>query len=428
MIKYRLYPIVIIFALVSSIILPRYYNEIFGTRIDYTRIKYSPISEDFLKSTYKAGKYRKMVYSNLDETKKYTFEEYEELLPFLFLYDLVRNDKFPEKFIAYAQDRRFTRSETTSLRLRPANVNIKGVELYPLMESKPNYSLKYPNDLFRLGKDGIVFIDLIKNQIDKKKSKEYSKEFLKAGAVFPLKRAFGNPSTMKSFDEGYFISDAKNQYFHLKRVDNKAHLYKVPTKGMKIKYIQVKEDKRKEYYGFAIGEDNSVYLLMYDNYEFVKLPIKDYDYKKSLLQLNTNPINRIITVTNTDYEKDEKIISTFVTNLDYELLKKNKYSYSIKNGKVYETFKSILFPYKLSIVSGNENYANFKIRDISYVAFIISFIIAFLYLLFVKKTNRCIKEHIINGVLIFIGGIYTIIPLILFGKILGLKKVENEKN
>jgi len=418
----RIYPIIIAGILLLAVFLPNIYKDIFASRISTAKIYYSPVDEDFIKMSVTKGKNRKVVYSNLDGSKEFSQDEYKAKLPFIFFNDLIKIDKFPAKFAAFSQDFRVVKREKGYLKIKPSMINTKVVNLYPLFEAKPKYSsLKLPKDLFRLGKNGITFVIASENKIDEGKSKLYSKKFEELGAVFPLKDAFGTPTTRKPFDEGYFVTDSKDQLFHMKQIENKPVIKKVETNGIKIKYVLNKEDPRKEYYGLIVDNQSNLYLLMYDDYELLKLPIENFDYKTQTFRMFTNPINRVITIEYKDYEKQEQITKTIVTNLDYEIKKENLYTYSIKQSNIYESAKALIFPYKIYLVSGQESYISYEIRDISKTAFIVNILLALGLLIYVKLTKREIKKHIIPATLVTLGGIYSIIVLILFNKLLELK-------
>lgn len=167
---------------------------------------------------------------------------------------------------------------------------------------------------------------------------------------------------------------------------------------------------------------------MYDEYELVKLPIKDFNYKKHTIKIATNPINRVITLEHIDYEKQEKIIKTYITNLDYEIKKENLFSYSLKQTDLYEEAKKIIFPYKLYLVKGKQSFITFEFRDLSLKSFVIFSMIALLFLLYIKLSKRKISDHFIQTILIALSGIYAIIILILFDKLFLTKPIKKEKN
>lgn len=421
----RAYPIIILAIFLLSILFPKMYKDIFSSRIDKQRVVYSPVEEDFIKITTLAGKERKVIYSNITETKKYSLDEYKAKLPFTYYYDLLRTNNFPQEFISYGQNINAIRKEKSFLKLNPKYINTKVVNLYPLFESNPKYSsLTLPDELFRLDKAGITFINTSKNEINKEKSKLYNKLFLQEGAVFPLKDAYGTPSIQKPFDEGYFIKDSKNQLFHLKQVDGKASLNKVDLKGIDLVFALIKEDTRKEYYGLLIDKNSNLYLMMYDDYELVKLPINTYNYKVHEFKIKTTLINRIITITSINESKNTKLTKTYVTNLDYELIKENSFEYTFKGSALYENTKELLFPFRLAITKEDKAYYSFEIRDFSKKAFIINILLAFCFLIYVKMSKRELKKHLIQTIFIAIAGIYSLIVLLLFEKLVKNKTLK----
>lgn len=414
----RIYPIIILTILVISIFLPTLYKNIFGTRVDKTMVFYSPVDEDFIKMTRLKGKDRKVIYSNFqDET--YSLDEHKIKLPFIFYSDLLKIDKFPEKFSSYAQDIMSIRREKSYMKIKPEMIKTKIVNLYPLFESKPKYSsLELPKDLFSLTKEGIQFVTTSTNTINTKKSNIYNNRLKELGAKFPLYDAFGTPTTRKPFDEGYFILDSTSQLFHLKQIDNKPSIKKVPTKDLETKFVLNKENSRKEFYGLLVSKTNDVYLMMYDDYELVKLPIENFDYNKKSIKLMTTPINRIITIEHIDKRKKEKSITTIVTNLDYEVIKKNNFTYSLKKGAVYENIKKWIFPFKVYLVKNPNGDYSFQIRDLNKNAFTFTLILSLVFLIYLKVKGYSIRKHFLQVVLIATSGIFALIALILFKKLL----------
>jgi len=412
---YKILPVIIISILLLSIYLPEIYKSMFVKRVDNTAIYYSPAAEEFIKATVKKGRYRNIVYSSIDDKREYSEDEFRRLLPFRYFYSLIATNNFPQKFQEFTKKQKLIKKELRYIRLRPKKINSKSVNLYPLFESSPKYGvLTFPNDMFRLSEKGITFIDTITNSENKQKSAEYNNIFLKLGAKFPLKYAFGNPTTRKPFDEGYFILDSIGQLFHLKMELNMPVINKIDTNGIDIKYILVKEHISKEFYAIAVSKDSNIYLIMYDNYKLKKLPLEHYDYKTMLFKIYTTPINRVVTTSYTDYKSNEKVIRTMVLDMKYNKIKENIYKYTLNNSLLYETIKSLIFPYTLYIKQSKEFYATLEIKNINFNSFILYFIISILYILYIKFKNEGIKNHIIPSILIFTSGIYAIISLIMF--------------
>jgi len=387
----------------------------FVKRVDNTTIYYSALTEEFIKSTVKKGIYKSTEYSSVDGKHEYTKDEFRRLLPFRYFNSLISTYNFPQKFQKFIKQQRLIKKELRSVSLKPKKINSKSVNLYPLFESSPKYgALTFPNDMFRLDDKGITFIDTNTNLENKQKSTDYNNIFLKLGAKFPLKDAFGNPSTRKSFDEGYFILDSIGQLFHLKMELNMPIINKIDTDGIDIKYILVKEHISKEFYALVVSKHSNIYLIMYDNYKLQKLPLEHYDYKTMSFKIYMTPVNRVVTTSYTDYKSNEKVIRTIVLDMKYNKIKENVYKYTLNNGNLYESIKSLIFPYTFYIKQSKEFYSTLEIKNINVNSFMLYFIISILYMLYIKFKNEDIKNHIIPSILIFTSGIYAIISLIMF--------------
>lgn len=427
--KLRVYTIIIVGIFLLSFYMPPLYKKIFASRIEYVKVTYSPVTRDFIKKTVLSGKNRKVIYSNLDSSKVYTIDEYKSLLPFIYYYDLVKTNNFPKGFDLYAQDISKIKREKSYLILKPEVIQTKVVNLYPLFESLPKYSsLSLPSDLFSLNEKGITFINSKTNQIDSKKSKVYRNIFLQKGAVFPLKEAYGTPSTQKPFDEGYFITDNKNHLFHLKLINNKVLLNKIKLGNIIPKFLNIKEDPRREYYGYILDQNDSIHLLMYDNYKLKQLDIKDYDSKKHKIKLFTSPLNRIITLSSIDETKNQKVTKKYVMDLNYKILKENTSYISLNSTDFYETSKKILLPFKLVLKKSEYDYFYFKIVEISTLSLILSFILTLCYILYIKMINISIKQNLPQIILLSISGLYALIILLIFNKIYTKKQNFKENN
>lgn len=413
--KYGFYPIIILFIISLSVFMPKYYKKIFATRTQHVTVAYSPVDQDFIKTTH--TKDRKTLYSSMDESKMYSMEQYEEKLPFAYYYYLVKSNRFPKEIPSFMPET--TRVYVEYSYFHPMHVHKKRVNIFPLFESKPDrYGLKNPKDVFGFGKDGLVFIDSNTLKINVNKNKTYNDILLKQGAVFPIKKAYGNSTTLKTFDEGYFMVDAKDQLFHVKRADDKPVIHKIDTKNMKTKYMLVKETLRKEIYGIIVDTNDNIYVLMY-GYKLIKLPIDSYNSTLESFNLKATPTNRIATLSHTNTQTKQNIIKTYVMDTDYKLINKNKYTYSATHTKIYEIAKDILFTFQTDITLQKKYYGVFEITRLSKSGLIVSFVLSILYLLFIAiRKKYSIKDHLVQAILICFGGLYSIIALFLFDKLL----------
>ncbi|RXJ86851.1 DUF4857 domain-containing protein [Arcobacter sp. CECT 8985] len=413
----RIYLIIIVSALTFSLYLPKIVKDFLATPSSVQNIYYSPVTKDFIKVNVDK-KNKKIKYTNFDESVEYTLDEYKKKRPFTFYYDLVKTKNFPEGFSQFQRNVNLIRSQKSHIKVNPGIINTKLVNLYPLLESNPKYSsLTLPDELFTLNKNSITFINTISNEENKEKTTFITNRLKEIGAKFPLKEAFGTPSTAKPFDEGYFLLDSNNFLFHMKQINNKIMLKKVDTKGVKTKFLLVKENYHKQFYGLLVSQSKDVYLLTYNNYKLIKLPVKDFDYNSKSLMLSSTPYNKIITLKSYDFESNEKVIEKIVMDLNYNTIKSKELKYKIDNGELYENISSLLLPFKLRFKKTENGIYTLKFYDISKISYILYFIIAILLLVYYIYTKQSLKNKIYPLVLISIGGVYTILALFLFNKL-----------
>jgi len=421
--QYIQYPIIIIAIVVMSIFLPKVYKSLFAKRATEIKINYSPVSQSFIKMTIRKGESKKKIYSTMDEKYLYSKEEYMQMLPFHYFGSLVKINKMPVAFDSYSRNPGRVKKEMRFVRISPKSISKKEIGIYPLFESKPRYSgVSLPKDMFRIGEKGITFIKPETNRIDQEKSMQFTQAFLDAGAVFPLVKIFGNPTPRKPFDEGYFLTDANGALYHLKMIEAKPMVKKIETSGIPVRYMKAKEEINREYYGVVIADDGQVYLLMYNDYRLQKLPISGYDYRSMVFSMVSTPVNRMITIKHTDYQKKIKTINTVVTDTKYAKIAQTDYSYDIKGEPLYEKVQEWLFPYTVQIKRGEKYYATFGLKRIHGAAFVLSVLLSLMYLLSLWKRKSITTESLVQALLIAAGGLYALIPLFAFGQLFNTKK------
>jgi hypothetical protein len=114
-----------------------------------------------------------------------------------------------------------------------------------------------------------------------------------AGFVFPARLTAGRVSILKPFDEGFFVVDANGCTYHVKRVKGEPVVVKTPIPSdLGIRNIKVMENKKKEIYGMLLTDKGDIYLITYDGYGLIKLPLKDYNPDTMDLKLLINPLYR----------------------------------------------------------------------------------------------------------------------------------------
>lgn len=143
-------------------------------------------------------------------------------MPLLFFRDVRKWDGFPlelgGKIVSFEDAQRLMRTLTLSPRLwEPAPVPIA-----MLLDSNPQGAdLEMPDDVFRLTEDGVQFVRCQDGGVDEEKSRTYTRLLRLRGAALPLKMAASNATTLKPFDMGALVLDAKNHLFHLRLLGGK---------------------------------------------------------------------------------------------------------------------------------------------------------------------------------------------------------------
>ncbi len=311
MLKVSRLEMILLVIFLSSVFLPQTYWMIFGTRIVLPRVFYSPITNDFLIDRVAGKDY----YWETTKGVHFTREEGDSLLPLQSYRILAMQGKLPDSLRGHKLDIDEIRLNNIFLQIKPYYLDTPSIPLYPLFESKPpRFKLKIPEYYFRI-EDRIEFISAISNTVNDTLSAKYNKALVDAGFQFPARKVFGNPTTRKPFDEGYFIIDNKHNIFHLKRIHNQPFCVnlQIPS-SIKPAWLIVKEMPLKEFYALMISSDNKLYLIMSDNYRLQPFPIKGYNPLKDILKLYGNLFYRTVNVISTTQNH------VYVTDRNYTLL------------------------------------------------------------------------------------------------------------
>ena len=157
---------------------------------------------------------------------RYTRAEYDSILPMLNFRQLMMDGKLPDTIEGQTVDPKTIRMKQVVFRSRPAEINMPSQKMGVLLEAMPKrLNLTLPGDYFRMD-DDITFIDAETNQVDQIKSDRFTKEMKRKGFTFPVKNFWGNPTTRKPYEEGYFCLDSKGELFQIKMVNGRPFVKK----------------------------------------------------------------------------------------------------------------------------------------------------------------------------------------------------------
>ncbi len=335
-------------------------------------------------------------------------KEFEEALPFTYWRNLDIQKRLPLIIKGIKYSKKQIKQGRQSFRLTFKNLyeNSKQIPLYPLFNpSSKKGMIAFPDIMFSLQKSFEVYNSEHENKNSDLES-AYTKILLEKGFVFPAKIIAGKTTNIKPLDEGYFLLDSEDKLFHMKKYDDKLYVKNIHyNSDIKIKYIKISESRKKEFYGTLLSQKNEVYLITYDDYKLVKLPLKHYKPESMILEIYANSLNKTIRY------RDEKNVYALALDKNYNYLGEFKVSIPQVN-PIYKTIYEYIFPF---IIEENryKTFEEYSFKIASVKAFKVSFVLALLYFVFLYFRKKDLKSNILRFFLILFAGIFALIFLIL---------------
>lgn len=209
--KYGYTYIIVATIILGGIFLPRLYHIITAKRVGSPFTLYSCILHDFASLDH-SGKDLQFVDS---EGVHYG----DTVQPMFYYRDIMARGVMPDSI----EGRKVTVSEIEKNYFMffsdPDDVNKNLPKVYFLMESSPSrVDLDEAKHAFVSRKTHLDIIRMADNSLDKELSAAFTEALSDAGFVFPAEIVAGNPSTRKAYDEGYVMTDAHGELFHMKMV------------------------------------------------------------------------------------------------------------------------------------------------------------------------------------------------------------------
>ena len=409
MLKISRISIILILTAVFLFYLPPQIKKFFYKRTYTPNVSYSSVSKKFLLSSYNENS--GFEYSDTDGNK-FGRIKYQMLLPMVYFRDLLMWNKLPKEIDKIKIDPRIIERNRQYVFMRTSDFNSPEIKLYPLFESASIYTrIEEPDSLFRI-KDSMEFIDAETNKVDKERSEIFTAALKKKDFKFPAENIFGNLDPRKPFDEGYFVVDSAGKVFHLKMKKGKPWVTETGIKTEnKIKYMSIEENPRQEFYGVLVTDANEFFLLTYNNYKLVKLPVDEYTKDISSFFMSCDMLKRTIKIAskNKEYcivtDKNYKIIDTYVsTSKSFD-----------EKGKKYI---NLLFPLSIKVNSVHTKYIHF---DFKYNKSGIYTALAGLIILisFLISRGYKLKDHLADFIIIGAAGLPALAAFFIVG---GYKK------
>jgi len=233
---------------------------------------------------------------------KYTQEQVDSLLPLFYMRQLITDGRFPDSLRGVALVPRDVQQAGFTFRCNASDINSVKIPLYPLLESMSGrVDLVMPDDMFRVTKEGIEFIDMETNTVDEQKSRLFTKVMRDKGFKFPARQLAGNPTARKEYDEGYLVLDRDGKLFHLKMTCGRPYVRPIPLpEGMEVKHLFITEFRDRKTLGYLCTTDGRLHVLNNKTYDVIESGIPRYNPESDALSIYGDLFNWTVCVKNAE--------------------------------------------------------------------------------------------------------------------------------
>lgn len=385
--------------------LPSFYQTLFASRKYRPYLTYSIPLKTYFSMENQDGK---PVFIDR-EGKVYTQHAYMDATPVSNFHYHLSNGTMPDSLMGVALQPQILQAENIFQYIRPDMLIAPSYGLYPLFESKPEFGLRFPSDMFRIDQQ-ITFIDAKTNRVNEAKSRQYTDQLRAAGFSFPARVVAGIPSVMKRRDQGWFITDQNDDLFHLKMVQGEPFIKKIPDlSGLAIKHIVCNDFQSDEFYAILISSDDAVYTLNKRDYSVSKMPIEGYHPATHTMIVSGNLFNKTVTLEKPEstqvftFDREYRLIDEYTKNLPQQS--------TMWSNKVY----GALFPFHLMVEAEYYNFIRPTLTPTpSWNWIYLHGILVLLSILMIRTANREVRESVADLVIVAVTGIFGFIAIWLF--------------
>lgn len=389
--------------LVLAVVLPRMFDMAFKGGSSQPFVLYSPVTEGFLFS--EVGPEGELRYRD-EAGKFYDRKTHMGLTPLFWYRDLFAWKTMPETLGGLPVTRGAVEAGAQFFRYRPADLKGGGISLWPLFESASEFSdLRLPETLFWNG-GGLIFENGLTRSRDAAFTKAVETCLSDAGFVFPVAAAWGNPTTKKPHDDGWFLLDAEGRLFHLKQEKGLPlcrNTGLAPPSG--IRQMAVTEDPRREFYGYLITGDGGFHLLMQETYGLVTLDLEGFEPDTMGLLFMADMLGRTLTYGNSQH------FHVLRTDLNYRPLQRYTEACPPALSGKAEALKSVFFPFTVKTRAAYGKGADLALEFSGGLAFVGVILSMAFFCLIRKKKQGVLKLNGMEGLLLCCG-IYGLLMLL----------------
>jgi len=352
---------------VLAVYLPMLYEKLFYDHVRKTHMFFSPVTQGFITKEKIVGPippearakavdhHAEMAYRD-EDGNWYTRKEFEKLLPFIYYKNMEIWGLLPLHLQGQEFDKAAIKKDRQVLELKSGGIADRRPQtrLWPLLVSNPGQArLVFPTDRFRMTDESMEFINSDTNTVDKELSSLFTQVLKNKGFAFPARSVNGRFTILKPFDEGVFLVDSHYNVFHVKRHKKSPVVVKTPIDPeLQTRYIKISENKGREYYGLLLAGSGNLFLLTYDNYSLIPMPLESYDPDRMDFKLIMNPLYR------TAIWSDETTIRAEAMDSNYQVLDRHVHRMSRSSVTPMERIHNLLFPFSIHLEVGHSGFLN----------------------------------------------------------------------
>lgn len=283
--------LVLLAVLVISMKIQPFYKKAFEVRESTPQLDFSEVLNDFIYTYYKYDtvNLKNMKYAEDLEGNVYDNSEYMAITPMSNYRQLMHENRYPDSIRGVHLTPEMMQRESKWPMWFGKSSGLQGLK-WMFESNTDKLKMDLPDDMFRMTESGIEFVNTNRNRIlgvNYEKSKLFNDKMIECGVLFPIKRYYGNPTTDKSKDDGYFIIDAKDDFYQLKMVSDLPVCKQILLpEGVNVDWMYCFDDSR--VFGYVFTQSNDIYAMRTKDYSFVQLPIDDYGPDVSLIIVEEN--------------------------------------------------------------------------------------------------------------------------------------------
>lgn len=390
--------------------LPAGFDKIFGQEIGNPLLFFSPPQQQFIYRESLGG--HRFNYMN-EDGKSYSRTEFENQLPFLYYKNLEKKKLLPVTVDGQSFDKETIKAGKQGLEIKSRHLDghHPQIELYPLFNNNPEVAIMpFPEDVFRFTDSAMEFINADFNRIDTELTESFTAALSKLDFAFPATVIGGKTTNLKPFDEGFFIRDSKGAVFHVKRVLNKPVIVKTSIDSSHdIQDIIVSENRRKEFYGTIVTKQGTLYLISYDKYQLIPLPVEKYQPDNMDFKLLINPLYKTAVTSGPLMVHGTAMDSGYQSFRSYDLKRHNPVPLPVR------VSRDLLFPFQLRFDNPYRGQAHLQLQFGGFWSLAgILFAVGVFFLSSRKKNQPSINKG--ELALVIVTGFFGLIALSFIGR------------